>query len=269
MAAPMYLQIADDLRRQIESGIVAPGGQLPTETELQDKYGASRNTVRDAIKRLTELRLVEARPGKGTFVKQAIVPFVTTLSTELRTGLDDGEDGSTYPASMGVQGREAGATAPSVTVLKCPPQIAALLKVEESESVVRRYQARYIDGTTWSLQTSYYPITWVQMGAEDLLHPEDIREGAVKYLASTIGLDQVGYRDLVTARLADDKEQSLFEVTHNHTVIEVYRTSFAENGIPIRVTVTVFPSDRNQIVYDIGPVPDRWKEPVPAQGEDN
>jgi GntR family transcriptional regulator len=266
----MYLQIADDLRRQIESEILAPGGQLPTEMELQDKYGASRNTVRDAIKRLTELRLVETRPGKGTFVKRAIVPFVTTLSTEPRTGLDGGgEEGATYPAIVGEQGREAEATTPLVTVLKCPPQIAVLLKMRESESVVRRYQERYIDGTTWSLQTSYYPITWVQMGAEDLLDPEDIREGVVKYLASTIGLDQVGYRDLVRARLADDNEQFLFELTHSHTVIEVCTTSFAEDGNPIRVTVTVFPSDRNQIVYDVGVVPYRQKEPVQPREHDN
>jgi hypothetical protein len=31
---------------------------------------------------------------------------------------------------------------------------------------------------------------------------------------------------------------------------------------PIRVTITVFPSDRNQIVYDAGTVPERWEDPV-------
>src|SRR5690348_2236490 len=59
---PMYQQIADDLRRQIESGVLSPGQQLPTELDLREKYDASRNTVRDAIKRLTSLGLVETRP---------------------------------------------------------------------------------------------------------------------------------------------------------------------------------------------------------------
>jgi GntR family transcriptional regulator len=45
-------------------------------------------------------------------------------------------------------------------------------------------------------------------------------------------------------------------------VIEVYRTSFTEDGTPIRVTVTVYPADRNQIVYDIGNVPGDQEEPV-------
>jgi GntR family transcriptional regulator len=36
MANPMYRQIAEDLRRRIESGDLAPGSQLPTELELRE-----------------------------------------------------------------------------------------------------------------------------------------------------------------------------------------------------------------------------------------
>jgi DNA-binding transcriptional MocR family regulator len=67
---PMYLQIAEDLRRQIEVGSLE--GQVPTEHDLREKYGVSRNTVRDAIARLTEMHLVEATPGKGTFVTKPV-----------------------------------------------------------------------------------------------------------------------------------------------------------------------------------------------------
>jgi len=77
MGTPMYRQIADDLRAMIESEELAPGQQLQTEIELRDQYGASRNTVRDAIKWLTTLGLVETRPGQGTFVVKKLDPFVT------------------------------------------------------------------------------------------------------------------------------------------------------------------------------------------------
>jgi DNA-binding GntR family transcriptional regulator len=80
MANPVYRQIAEDLREQIESGQLKPGQQLRTEIELREHYNASRNTVRDAIKWLTSLGLVETKPGQGTFVVQTIDPFVTTLS---------------------------------------------------------------------------------------------------------------------------------------------------------------------------------------------
>jgi DNA-binding GntR family transcriptional regulator len=49
-ASPMYRQIAQHLREDIESGMLRPGQQLPTELELREQYNASRNTIRDAIK---------------------------------------------------------------------------------------------------------------------------------------------------------------------------------------------------------------------------
>ena len=77
---PMYQQIAEDLRAQIESGALEQGAQLPTELELRDRYESSRNTIRDAIKRLTSQGLVETRPGQGTFVTRRVDPFVTVLT---------------------------------------------------------------------------------------------------------------------------------------------------------------------------------------------
>ena len=57
MADPKYQQIADELRAKIESGELPkkPDGPLPTELELREEFGASRNTVRDAIKWLINL----------------------------------------------------------------------------------------------------------------------------------------------------------------------------------------------------------------------
>jgi len=278
-AQPRYLEIADELRQQIESGQRAPESKLPNEDKLQDEFRASRNTVRDAIKRLTELGLLEAKGREGTFVRKAIIPFVTTLSISPETGRSGGgEEGATYPADVREQGREAGATIPEVKVLPCPESIAARLKINPGERVVSRHQERYIDGTgeadengkidgtLWSLQTSYYPFEWVRRGAERLLDPKDILEGAVEYLAEAIGLRQVSYRDLISARLTNKAEQELFSLTHNHTVIEVYRTSFADDkaATPIRVTITVLPADRNQVVYDIGNVPKHQEQPVRA-----
>ena len=92
---PMYRQIAEDLRAQIESGDLQAGQQLRTETELKEHYRASRNTVRDATKWLTSLGLVETRPGQGTFVVKKIDPLITTLSADPASGLGGGE-GANY-----------------------------------------------------------------------------------------------------------------------------------------------------------------------------
>jgi GntR family transcriptional regulator len=266
----MYVQIAEDLRKQIELGaltpnstdpaVLTPGEQLPTELELRERYEASRNTVRDAIKRLTSLGLVESRPGRrGTFVTRKIKPFVTVLSIEPNTGEGGGEEGATYPAMVREQGRSVGAGADAdIRVLACPPEIAGRLQVKETDKVVSRHQQRLIDDTIWSLQTSYYPLDWVNRGATRLLLPENIEEGTVQYLSDTLGLKRVGYRDWVTSRAPNDVEQSIFGLLPDATLFEILRASFAQDGTPMLVMVTVYPADRNHIVYEYGTVPKLW-----------
>ena len=66
---PLYRTIAEDLRRQISTGELAPGDRLKSEAELMEAYGrdgkASRNTVRDAIKFLASRGLVETRQARA------------------------------------------------------------------------------------------------------------------------------------------------------------------------------------------------------------
>ncbi len=175
MASPMYRQIAEDLREQIESGAIEPGQQLRTELELREHYGASRNTVRDAIKWLTTLGLVETKPGQGTFVVRKIDPFVTTLTADpKRPGGDkvvvpgEGRYGE-IDESGGGQARKLSSTEPQVEIQKAVDRIAGQLQVAEGSSVISRHQRRYIDGTPWSLQTSFYPMGFVLQGADRLI----------------------------------------------------------------------------------------------------
>lgn len=63
-----YKKIAEDLIGRIRSGRVPVGDVLPGELQLMDEFGASRHTIRDALRQLEELGLVERRRGVGTRV---------------------------------------------------------------------------------------------------------------------------------------------------------------------------------------------------------
>jgi len=250
---PMYQQIAEDLRAQIESGVLEQGAQLPTELELRDRYASSRNTIRDAIKRLTSQGLVETRPGQGTFVTRRIDPFVTVLSSDPRAL--GGAEGAMYLSEVNQSHRRPSKTIPKVEIQVPSAEVSRRLRVPQSTQVVSRHESRYIDGIPWSLQTSFYLMDFVTKGATRLLMAENIEEGAVAYLAGTIGVKQVGYRDWITARVPDLNEQAFFGLSHDATVFEVFRTGFDQAGIPLRVTVTVWPVDRNQFIVNVGDVP--------------
>ena len=170
MANPMYRQIAEDLREQIESGRLAPGSQLPTELELRECYNASRNTVRDAIKWLTSLGLVATRPGQGTFVVDAIDPFVTTLSGDPKGGFGGGE-GASYLAEVSQANRKSSTSPVQVEIQEASADIAASLWIVKGAEVISRHERHFIDGTPWSMQTSYYPAEFADRGAERLRAP--------------------------------------------------------------------------------------------------
>lgn len=263
MANPMYRQIAEDLRAQIESGGLEPGQQLRTELELRDHYGASRNTVRDAIKWLTNLGMVETKPGQGTFVIQKIDPFVTTLTGD-PTGPGGGEQ-SAYRSEVDKLDRTPDVSPVQVEIQEASEDIAEALAIAKDAEVISRHERRFIDRTPWSMQTSYYPVAFADQGAERLRSARNIEEGTVQYISETLHIRQVGYRDLVTVRSPNTIETEFFKLPPDGRVplYEILRTAFDGNGNPMRVTVTVYPSDRNQFIVNVGTVPD-LKDPRPS-----
>jgi DNA-binding FadR family transcriptional regulator len=57
------------LLRDIIRGELAPGSRLPAERQLAEVFGATRNTVREAIRKLEQARLVRVRHGQGVTVE--------------------------------------------------------------------------------------------------------------------------------------------------------------------------------------------------------
>ena len=265
MADPMYRQIADDLRRQIEEGSLAPGQQLRTELELREKYDASRNTVRDAVKWLITRGLVETRPGQGTFVVQTITPFVTAMSVDLAAGFG-GEDG-TYVMEVTAQRRTPDARTPRVEIQKASETGATELQLAPDADVVSRHQQRYIDETPWSLQTSFYPRHLDEAGAERLSRAGNIDQGAVSYIEETLPIKLAGWRDKITVRAPDETETGFFRLPDDGrvAVIETRRAGFDRAGQPFVLTVSVYPADRNQFVINVGDVPTEVADPASAE----
>ena len=256
MANPMYRQIAEDLRTSIESGELAPGSQLPTELELRDRYGASRNTVRDAIKWLINLGLVATRPGQGTFVVEDMDPFVTTLSGNPTTGFGGGE-GTRFLSEVSERNRKPTTSPIQVEIKQAASDVAEKMGRPDGTEVICRHERRYIDGTPWSMQTSFYPMEFADRGADLLSRPRNIDEGTVQYLADTLHIHQMGYRDWLVVRAPDGNETDFFRLPPDGrtSIVEISRVAFDGNGQPMRVTVTVYPADRNQFIFDFGQVP--------------
>jgi GntR family transcriptional regulator len=68
VGVPRYIQLAEVLRQRIRDGQYPPGSRLPTEIDLVEETGYSRDTVRAAVKLLRESGWVTVTHGLGTFI---------------------------------------------------------------------------------------------------------------------------------------------------------------------------------------------------------
>ncbi len=70
--------VVSNVVKQISSLIIdrlfPPGSKIPTETELSNQLGVSRNSIREAVKILRAVGVLEVRRGKGTFVATTVSP---------------------------------------------------------------------------------------------------------------------------------------------------------------------------------------------------
>jgi DNA-binding LacI/PurR family transcriptional regulator len=115
-AEPIYRQVVNHIKSDMDRGALTPGRQLPPEPELAEIYGVSRITIRKVLTQLSNEGLVSRRKGKGTFVSQPrseISPLsfgIVSFGTEL---LEANE--YDYEILSGIM-KELGAASPLTTV---------------------------------------------------------------------------------------------------------------------------------------------------------
>jgi GntR family transcriptional regulator len=74
---PAYVQLVNSLRHSMATGLLRPGNQLPSESQLCKHYDVSPMTVRRAINLLVDQGFVIAEQGRGTFVKPVAMGAAT------------------------------------------------------------------------------------------------------------------------------------------------------------------------------------------------
>ena len=86
-------QIIDTFTKQLMNGALKPGDQIPTEIELAERFGVARNTVREAIKILVAMGVLEIRRPVGTFVCEGFTePMISPLLYGVILGRGDSYD---------------------------------------------------------------------------------------------------------------------------------------------------------------------------------
>ena len=208
---PLYRQLADILRRMIDSGELAAGQRLPTETDLMGRFGVSRITVRQANELLVRHGKVTAHRGKVTFVSKRVV-------------LHDLDALQGFHAALRSQGIE-----PETRLIEWEVDAGAVHDQQPAgtDLPVRLKRLYSIDGRPFALVVGYLPAAAAALGqaqAENFL--------AYEILAEFLGVRVARAALAIRCERAPKDVATLLGLKKADMVLVMERLSFSSSDQP-------------------------------------
>ncbi|MEP4377695.1 MAG: GntR family transcriptional regulator [Alphaproteobacteria bacterium] len=232
--APRYEQVARRLAEEISDGVFAPGEYLPGETAIGQRFGVSRHTVREALRRLQSLGLVASQQGKGTTV---LAREPTGLYQQQFSSIDDLLQYADKTRLVDV----------SQHTLEIDPELAVTIGCTAGQRFVKT-EALRLTGTTQTAQ----PLAW------NTIYIADIYAGAAaeigkyrgfigKLIEERYGERIIELRQEVRAIALADHEARRLDASPGSPALEMQRWYIGQDGKPFQYVIAVHPADRYTI----------------------
>ncbi len=220
---PLWSQVTDDLRRRMAAGEFEE--HFPTEAELGRAYGVSRQTVREALRRLSEDGLLVRERGRGTsLAPPQLEQPLHALYSLARSVTDRGWTEHSVVRAQRVE--PAG-------------ERGALLDLAADAPVLALERLRYADGQPLALDRSWLPADL----APALAHA-DLSTGSVyDHLAARCGVRVTGGWEVIRPRNPSTDERRLLELPRPEAIFRVERLARAGTR-PVEYRISHIRGDR-------------------------
>ncbi|HFI0156168.1 TPA: trehalose operon repressor [Streptococcus suis] len=197
-----YQEIYNDLKEKIRTNTYPAGASLPTEQQLQEEYGVSRDTVRKALSILTEGGLIQKVQGRGSMVlKQEVLNFpVSGLTSyqELAESLQ----------------LETKTEVVSLDQIVISSNLANLTGFEPHSKVWKVVRTRSIDGKVSVVDTDYLSADIVPTITKEIA-----ASSIYNYLEKTLKLDIAYAQKEITVEPTSREERELMKNEDDYLVL--------------------------------------------------
>jgi GntR family transcriptional regulator len=230
---PKYWGLKQHLLDMLRS--LPPGSPIPTERSLAADFDVSRTTVRQALAELTvEGRLVRVQ-GKGTFAAKPKVAQRLQLSS--------------YTEDMRAQGRQPTSRLLEVVEEPAEQELATLLAIRASATVLRLRRLRLADGEPMAIETTHLPLSRF-LGLTDWLE-----SGASLYqvLREQFGIELGHAEETIETALASPEEAEVLGSEVGLPMLLLSRHSFDAEGRPVEWVRSIYRGDRYKFVARLNP----------------
>lgn len=226
---PLYYQLKQLLAERITKGEWQAGDMLPTEEQLQEQYGLSRTTVRQALKELELEGLISRFRGRGTFVSQPKISH----SADPRFNLT---------AYLTEQGIRPGWRVISAGWVQASTEVAEGLSLEPGVKLYQLRRLRLANDEPIGYHVAHVIPALGQKISESHLD----QGGSLDYLRATGHLDQSAANRTIEAVLASEKVASYLNFHKGGPILMIKRRVFNVTGIPVEDMRAMYRGDRFQ-----------------------
>lgn len=227
---PLYYQIKEILRADIENGKLPPHGCIPSERELCETYDVSRATVKQAVMDLVKEGLLYRIQGKGTFVAEP--KHVQGLSTV-----------SSFTQDMLKRGLQPSAKVLELKIVGAPRTVGKQLQLDQGQQVVKIKRIRYADGETALIETSHLPASRFK----DLID-QDLKGSLYELLTRKYGVYLSWAEETFEPVLTDPFESETFDLPEGSPALLVCRTSYDRDAEPVEYVKSVIRGDKCKLL---------------------
>jgi GntR family transcriptional regulator len=235
---PLYEQIRDYFRAQIESGHLAGNTRLPSERQLAEQFHVSRLTVTKALKELEREGLVYSRVGKGTFVAP---PSKIAQKLEML---------SSFTQDMTAQNKQVTSRVLAACVENAENAVATGLQIAPGTAIFVLERLRLADQLIIALERSHIPYTLCPQ--IDQQHDFE-RESLYQVLREEYGILLTCAQQTIEARAATTYEVGALGIAPNIPVLAFTRITFNEANQPVEFVRAVYRSDRYKLHIELKP----------------
>ena len=202
MTKPIYLQIADELRDNIQQKIYLSGDKLPTEKNLADRFSVNRHTIRNAIALLREEGLIRVDRGRGMYV--AKTPIQYPIGDRVR-----------YNESLKAQGIKASYQKLKAIEIPSSKTIADTLKIAIGAKVVLIERIGLADSQPISIGSSYFPSDRLP----NLISNWEKYASISKLLKEEYNCEHLRRSTTVSARIVREADARLLQIPVNYPIL--------------------------------------------------
>jgi len=232
---PLYFQLKELLRQEIESGHWQAGQRIPSEAELCQAFDISRSVVRQALRELEYQGLLYREQGKGTFVAQP------KISESLM------QDLSGFYEDMVAKGLTPVTKVLRQEVQPANKKIANYLQIEPGEKVIVIERLRSVGSEPINLVTTYLPYDI----CPDLIDEDLSTQSLYALLEKKYGLELSHGRRTIEAVAANQYEAQLLGVEEGAPLVLLDSVSYLRDGHPIEYFHAVHRGDRSRFEVEV------------------